>query len=152
MNYFHLTSEQLEWKERVAEVAERVIAPRAAEYDAKAQFPKESLQALGDMGLWALRVDKEHGGLGGDMVTTCLIVEEIAKKCPSTAMCYKMHLESVEAVSRIPTRCSWRGLWSRLPEARCLRLRPAESRAGRRGRTGDRLLRRMCRFLLLKAV
>ena len=55
------------------------------------------------MGLWALRVDKEHGGLGGDMVTTCLIVEEIAKKCPSTAMCYKMHLESVEAVSRIPT-------------------------------------------------
>ncbi len=103
MNYFHLTSEQLEWKERVAELAERIIAPRAAEYDAKAQFPKESLDALGELDLWALRVDKEHGGLGGDMVTTCLIVEEIAKKCPSTAMCYKMHLESVEAVSRIPT-------------------------------------------------
>lgn len=103
MNYYHLTKEQLEWKERVADLAEREIAPRAAEYDRKAQFPKESLAALGDMGLWALRVDKEHGGLGGDMVTTCLIVEEISKKCPSTAMCYKMHLESVEAVSRIPT-------------------------------------------------
>ena len=103
MNYFPLTDEQLEWKERVADVAERVIAPRAAEYDAKAQFPKESLAALGELGLWALRVDKEDGGLGGDMVTTCVIVEGIAKKCPSTAMCYKMHLESVEAVSRIPT-------------------------------------------------
>ena len=103
MNYFPLTDEQLEWKERVAEVAERVISPRAAEYDAKAQFPRESLAALGELGLWALRVDKEDGGLGGDMVTTCVIVEEIAKKCPSTAMCYKMHLESVEAVSRIPT-------------------------------------------------
>lgn len=103
MNYYPLTKSQLEWKERVAEVAERVIAPRAAECDRKAQFPKESLAALGDMGLWALRVDKRHGGLGGDMVTTCLIVEEISKRCPSTAMCYKMHLESVEAVSRIPT-------------------------------------------------
>ena len=103
MNYYHLTSDQLEWQQRVAELAEREIGPRAAEYDRKAQFPKESLAALGELGLWALRVDKEHGGLGGDMVTTCLIVEEIAKKCPSTAMCYKMHLESVEAVSRIPT-------------------------------------------------
>ena len=103
MNYFRLTDEQMEWKERVADLAERVIAPRAAEYDARAEFPRESLDALGEMGLWALRVDKEHGGLGGDMVTTCVVVEEIAKKCPSTAMCYKMHLESVEAVSRIPT-------------------------------------------------
>ncbi len=103
MNYYHLTSDQLEWQQRVTELAEREIGPRAAEYDRKAQFPKESLAALGELGLWALRVDKEHGGLGGDMVTTCLIVEEIAKKCPSTAMCYKMHLESVEAVSRIPT-------------------------------------------------
>lgn len=103
MNYYRLNDSQLEWKERVAEVAERVIAPRAAQYDRDAEFPQESLAALGDMGLWALRVDKHHGGLGGDMVTTCLIVEEIAKKCPSTAMCYKMHLESVEAVSRIPT-------------------------------------------------
>jgi alkylation response protein AidB-like acyl-CoA dehydrogenase len=37
------------------------------------------------------------------MLTTCLVVEEISKKCPSTAMCYKMHLEAVEAVSQIPT-------------------------------------------------
>ncbi len=108
MNYFRLTDEQMEWKERVANLAERVIAPRAAEYDARAEFPRESLDALGEMGLWALRVDKEHGGLGGDMVTTCVVVEEIAKKCPSTAMCYKMHLESVEAVSRIPTELQLR--------------------------------------------
>ena len=36
-------------------------------------------------------------------MTTCLIVEEVAKQCPSTAMCYKMHLEAVEAISHIPT-------------------------------------------------
>ena len=103
MNYYHLTSDQQDWKERVAEIAEREIGPRATEYDRNAQFPEESLKALRDAGLWGLRVSKEHGGLGGDMVTTCLIVEEISKKCASTAMCYKMHLESMEAISRIPT-------------------------------------------------
>jgi alkylation response protein AidB-like acyl-CoA dehydrogenase len=37
------------------------------------------------------------------LLTTCLVVEEIAKKCSSTAMCYKMHLEASEIVNRIPT-------------------------------------------------
>ena len=33
MNYFPLTTEQQEWKDRVAEIAVREIGPRAAEYD-----------------------------------------------------------------------------------------------------------------------
>ena len=54
-------------------------------------------------GLWGLRVSKEHGGLEEDMLTTCLVVEELSKKCPSTSMCYKMHLEAAEIVCRLPT-------------------------------------------------
>ena len=83
--------------------AVRAIGPRAAEYDSKREFPLESLNALRDAGLWSMRVPQEYGGLGLDLVTTCLIVEEISKKCPSTAMCYKMQLEEVEAISEIPT-------------------------------------------------
>jgi alkylation response protein AidB-like acyl-CoA dehydrogenase len=49
-------------------------------------------------------VPQKYGGPGLDLVTTCLIVEEVSKKCPSTAMCYKMHLEAVEAISQIPTK------------------------------------------------
>jgi alkylation response protein AidB-like acyl-CoA dehydrogenase len=37
------------------------------------------------------------------MLTTSIIVEELSKKCPSTAMCYKMHLEAAEIICRIPT-------------------------------------------------
>ena len=103
MNYYPLTKDQQEWKDRTAEIAERDIGPRAATYDANAEFPQESLNALRDAGLWAMRVPEKYGGLGLDLVTTCLIVEEISKKCPSTAMCYKMHLEAVEAISQIPT-------------------------------------------------
>jgi len=103
MNYFPLTNEQQEWKERTTKIAESDIGPRAADYDSKKAFPQESLNSLRDAGLWSMRVPEKYGGLGLDLVTTCLIVEEISKKCPSTAMCYKMHLEAVEAISHIPT-------------------------------------------------
>jgi alkylation response protein AidB-like acyl-CoA dehydrogenase len=103
MNYFPLTPAQHEWQARTAELSARDIGPRAAEYDRTGEFPQASLHALRDAGLWAIRVPQQYGGPGLDLVTTCLIVEEIAKQCPSTAMCYKMHLEAVEAISQIPT-------------------------------------------------
>ncbi len=81
----------------------RDIGPRAEEYDRQAAFPRESLHAQRDAGLWSMRVPQRYGGLGLDLVTTCLIVEEVAKQCPSTAMCFKMHLEAMEAISQIPT-------------------------------------------------
>jgi len=103
MSYFPLTKHQLDWQERARDIAARELAHRAEETDRLGRFPTDSLEALKKEGLWGLRVDKEHGGMGEDMVTTCVIVEELSKKCPSTAMCYKMHLEGVEILSRIPT-------------------------------------------------
>jgi alkylation response protein AidB-like acyl-CoA dehydrogenase len=98
-----LTKQQQEWQERVADTAARELAPRAAEVDRESRYPQESLDALKAAGLFALRVSREHGGFGEDMLTTSIIVEELSKKCPSTAMCYKMHLEAAEIICRIPT-------------------------------------------------
>jgi len=103
MSYFPLTPEQQEWKDRAAAIASRELAPRAAETDRKGEFPVESLDALKREGFWALRVSKEHGGAGADLLSTVLVVEELARKCASTAMCYKMHLEASEVINRIPT-------------------------------------------------
>ena len=103
MAYFPLTKHQQGWQDRASEIAANDLAPHAEETDRLGQFPTESLEALRKEGLWGLRVPKKHGGLGEDMVTTCLIVEELSKKCPSTAMCYKMHIEGAEIISRIPT-------------------------------------------------
>jgi alkylation response protein AidB-like acyl-CoA dehydrogenase len=103
MTYFPLTQAQQDWQRRIADIADREVAPHADAVDKHRQFPQASLQALQREGLWGLRVAKEHGGLGADLVTTCIIVEEIAKRCPSTAMCYKMHLEASEVLCRMPT-------------------------------------------------
>ena len=103
MSYFPFSAEQLAWKERVAALAAEEIGPKAAAVDRLRAYPAESIDALRREGLLGLRLAKEQGGLGAGLLTTCLVVEEIAKKCPSTAMCYKMHLEASEVISRIAT-------------------------------------------------
>ena len=49
MNYFPLSDDQQEWKERTTEIAEREVGPRAAGYDERREFPQESLNALRDV-------------------------------------------------------------------------------------------------------
>jgi alkylation response protein AidB-like acyl-CoA dehydrogenase len=103
MSFFPLTENQQAWKDKAASIAERVLAPNAEQVDRDRSYPQESLDALKAEGLYGIRVSKEHGGLGEDLLTTCLVVEELAKKCSSTAMCYKMHIEASEVITRIPT-------------------------------------------------
>ena len=69
MSYFPLTEEQQGLKELAANLAERELAPRAAETDSKRQFPRASLEGLKSAGLWGLRVDKDMGGLGADLLS-----------------------------------------------------------------------------------
>ena len=101
--WISLTDEQQHWMEKARSVAERGLAPRAAATDKTASYPKDSLAALRAENFMGLRVSKEHGGSHVDLLTTVLVVEELAKKCPSTAMCYKMHIEAAELISRIAT-------------------------------------------------
>jgi alkylation response protein AidB-like acyl-CoA dehydrogenase len=103
MSFFPLSDHQQAWKERAADLAERALAPNAERVDRDRSYPQESLDALKAEGLFGLRVSKEHGGLGEDLLTSCLIIEELAKKCASTTMCYKMHIEASEVISRIAT-------------------------------------------------
>lgn len=103
MTFFPLTDDQQEWKARAAQLAEKELAPLAEETDRKSKYPQAQLNALRDAGLWGIRVSEEYGGMGADLLTTCLIVEELAKKCSSTSMCYKMHIEASEVINRIPT-------------------------------------------------
>jgi isovaleryl-CoA dehydrogenase len=118
VNYFPLTKEQQDWKERAADIAARELAPRAAETDSKARFPEESLDTLRREGLWGLRVSREYGGMGADLLTTCLVVEELSKRCASTAMCYKMHLEATEIISRVPTPYQVEGIVKPMAEGK----------------------------------
>ncbi|CAL4199224.1 unnamed protein product, partial [Meganyctiphanes norvegica] len=62
-------------------------------YDRTYEFPRESLNAMAELGLLGLTVPKELGGLGQDHVCSAMIIETLARYgCPSTAMVYTMHI------------------------------------------------------------
>lgn len=103
MTYFPLSEEQQNLKNLAARLAEAELAPRAGETDRTGVFPRASLDGLKASGLWGLRVAKALGGMEADLLSTCLVVEELAKKCASTAMCYKMHVEAAELISKMPS-------------------------------------------------
>ena len=61
--FFPLTSEQQKWAARAADLAQRELAPRAAETDRTATFPSVGLDALKKEGFWGLHLTPAVGHL-----------------------------------------------------------------------------------------
>jgi len=88
---FELNDEQQMIRKMVREFAEKELAPHAAEVDAKGQFPWEAVHKMGELGLLGLNVPEAYGGVGADMVSYALAIEEIARACGSTALTVAAH-------------------------------------------------------------
>ncbi|HEV8254583.1 MAG TPA: acyl-CoA dehydrogenase family protein [Vicinamibacteria bacterium] len=84
-------------------VAREIAAARAAEVDASARFPKETIEGLASAGLLGLTVSRELGGKGEGPRTFAAAVEEIAQACSSSAMVYVMHVSAVQAIAASAT-------------------------------------------------
>ena len=73
------------------ELARERFAPRAAHYDAAAEFPIENYADLKEAGLLTLRVPTAYGGSGVDPLTFAMSILAVARGCPSTALTLTMH-------------------------------------------------------------
>ncbi len=85
------SSRQQELMDLARGLAIEKFASRAADLDRDAAFPVEDYQDLRDAGLLALCVPEEHGGLGADYETYCLVSEKLAQGNSSTALTFNMH-------------------------------------------------------------
>ncbi len=76
-------------EEKIREVARefalKEVAPLAEEIDKQGRYPMETVQKMVKVGFTGIGVPEEYGGSGGDEVTKAIVVEELAKKCGSTA-------------------------------------------------------------------
>jgi short-chain 2-methylacyl-CoA dehydrogenase len=81
-----LTPEHEELRRTVAEFAHDVIAPKIGEYYEHEEFPYEIVREMGRMGLFGLPFPEEYGGMGGDYLALCLVLEEIARVDSSVAI------------------------------------------------------------------
>ena len=76
---FELTEEQKQIRGLAREFAQKEIAPIAAEYDARGEFPRETIMKLGELGLMGIEIPVEYGGAGLDTMCYVLAMEEISK-------------------------------------------------------------------------
>jgi len=81
-----LTEEQVLLRDAVRDLAVARIAPRAAEIDRTGEFPEDIRQLLAAQDVLALPFPVEHGGVGGDLLTVCLAIEQIARACATSSL------------------------------------------------------------------
>ena len=86
-----------EWRKKAREVARNVVAPRAAEIDEAGEFARDLAEVYSRYGFLSLLIPKEYGGMDADITSFCIVVEEIAKVCASSAL-----LVIVQAVGTMP--------------------------------------------------
>ncbi|HMM71475.1 MAG TPA: acyl-CoA dehydrogenase family protein [Rhodocyclaceae bacterium] len=75
--------DQYQLRQTIETVARKRVAPRAAEIDARAEYPQDMFDLLKDMGLFALPFPAEYGGTGST-VAACIAVEELGRFCYNT--------------------------------------------------------------------
>jgi alkylation response protein AidB-like acyl-CoA dehydrogenase len=62
------------------------VAPQAERLDREAAFPLEIVRQMGELGLFGVPFPEEFGGLGADLLTLCLCIEELARVDSSVAI------------------------------------------------------------------
>ncbi len=83
---YQLPEEHEELRAAVRALAEKEIAPYAAEVDEQERYPVEALRALTEAGFHALHIPEEYSGQGADAVATCIVIEEVARVDASASL------------------------------------------------------------------
>jgi alkylation response protein AidB-like acyl-CoA dehydrogenase len=83
---YRLSEEHEALRDAVRALAEKEIAPHAAEVDEQARFPHEARDALVKAGFQAVHIPEEYGGQGADELASCIVIEEVARVCASSSL------------------------------------------------------------------
>ena len=81
-----LSSEHEELRAMVRELAEERVAPRAAEIDAKAEFPWDLKELLARQDLLGICLPEEYGGTNLDGIGQAVVIEELARVDATTSL------------------------------------------------------------------
>jgi len=83
---FDLASEHEAFRKVVRDFAEKEVAPLAEEWDRTHAFPLDVVRKMGELGLFGLPFPEEYGGMGADLLTLCIAIEELARVDSSIAI------------------------------------------------------------------
>ncbi|MCC0713679.1 acryloyl-CoA reductase [Clostridioides sp. ES-S-0077-01] len=100
---FRLTEAQLMLQRVAKEFAENEIAPIAAEIDRTGIFPRELFSKMAKIGFNGIGTPVEYGGSGGADIEKVIVVNEVAKKCASSAAILSIHTIYAQAILKFGT-------------------------------------------------
>ncbi len=83
---FGLSAEHAELRSVVERFARNEVAPVIGELYEAGEFPYEIVAQMGRMGLFGLPFPEAYGGMGGDYLAFCLVLEELARVDSSVAI------------------------------------------------------------------
>lgn len=74
-----LTSEQLDFAKVAREFLEREAVPHRAAWDRAESIDPAFIPRMGELGFFGLTIPEEYGGIGGDLLTYVLALEELGR-------------------------------------------------------------------------
>ncbi len=74
-----MTDEQKAIVEMVRDFVDKEIIPNAEEYDAEDKFPEPIVEQMKELGLFGVTIPEEYDGMGLDLTTYAMIVEELSR-------------------------------------------------------------------------
>jgi alkylation response protein AidB-like acyl-CoA dehydrogenase len=74
-----LTDEQRAIVEMVRQFTDEQILPNAGHFDHEDEFPEAIVEQMKELGLFGVTIPEEYGGLGLDLTTYALIVEQLSR-------------------------------------------------------------------------
>jgi alkylation response protein AidB-like acyl-CoA dehydrogenase len=83
---YSLPREFLDFRETIRRMVVERVAPRAAEIDATAEYPRDLRELFAQHDLFGLPFDTEYGGTGTGTLMLNIAVEEVARACASSAL------------------------------------------------------------------
>ena len=83
---YALPQEHIDFRDTIRQIVTERVAPRAAEIDAKAEYPQDLRELFAEHDLFGLPFEVEYGGTGTGTLMLNIAIEEVAKACASTAL------------------------------------------------------------------
>jgi len=80
-----INEDQRALRDMAANFARKEVEPLATQIDREERTPDSLLARAAEFGLFGLFTSPEYGGAGADLVSVCLVVEELAKASPAFA-------------------------------------------------------------------
>src|SRR4051794_21469810 len=77
--FYDKTEDQVAILEMVRQFVDEQILPQAEHYDAADEFPEPIVAQMRELGLFGVTIPEEFGGMGLDLTTYAMIVEELSR-------------------------------------------------------------------------